>query len=471
MSMLNASPSDNQRPARRFVLISTVTATLVAAAIGVSGAPAAAYAQAATIATSAPTAADTMAVTMFATGSATEIATAIPTLSATMSATMLPTVALTGSPVTIGVATAKTSALAAYGVDQTDGATIAAAYFNARGGVNGHPIVLKFADSAGDEQGAINAFNGLIADQMVVGILGPTISQQAFAADPLADRAGVPVIAPLNIAAGIPQIGHFVTRVSAPASSYAPNAVDVALKLAPTAKNVVLFFAQDDSFSKSEADTFAGEVKKLGLNLALKQPFLTTDRDFTSAITNATNVSPDLVIVSGLAVDSATLIKQLRDVGYKGPIVGGDGLNTPNIYPICQAECDGLLIAQAYSYVRTSPINNDFRQAYTTLKAGKQPGQVVAQAFTGIQVFVEALRRLDSKTPIDSLKTADLRTQLNDAIQSGSYADTPIGPITFTRVNKANGDPAGVDVNQTVFAVAQVKMSADGKTGQFTLLP
>ena len=438
------------------ISLTAVTALATAAAIGLAGRPLTTQAQATPIATAAPSMAVTMSTTVSATTSATMAVTAAP---------------LTGSPITIGVATAKTSALAAYGIDQTDGANIAATYFNARGGINGHPIVLKIEDSAGNEQGAINAFNTLIGDPSIVAILGPTISQQAFAADPLADRAGVPVVAPLNIAAGVPQIGHFVTRVSAPASSYAPSAVDAALKLKPQAKNVVLFYAQDDAFSKSEADTFAGEVQKLKLNLVLKEPFQTTDRDFTTPISNAMSNAPDLVIVSGLAVDSATLIKQLREVGYTGPIVGGDGLNTPNIFPICQAACDGLLIAQAYSYLRDSPINGDFRRAYILLKSGKEPGQVVAQAFTGIQVIVEALRRLDTTTPIDSLKIADLRNQLNDAIQSGRYADTPIGAITFSRVNKANGDPAGVDVNQQIFAVAQVKMSANGANGQFTLLP
>jgi len=466
--MIDTSANRTRSAARRLLITSGLATLTVVTAIGLSaGAPVSAQATAAS--TAAPRLLATTAATMMGTAAPTMAGTIASTMAATMAGTALPP--LTGSPITIGVATAKTSALAAYGQDQTDGATIAAAYFNAQGGVNGHPIVLKFADSAGNEQGAINAFTSLIADPSVVGILGPTISQQAFAADPLADRAGVPVIAPLNIAAGIPQIGHFVTRVSAPASSYAPSAVVAALKLNPTVKNVVLFFAQDDAFSKSEADTFAAEVQKLGLNLVLKQPFLTTDRDFTTPITNALNTTPGLVIVSGLAVDSATLIKQLRDVGYTGPIVGGDGLNTPNIYPVCQAACDGILIAQAYSYLHDSPVNNDFRHAYTTLKSGKEPGQVVAQAFTGIQVYVEALRRLDEKTPIDSLRIADLHIQLNDAIQSGSYADTPIGPITFTRVQKANGDPAGVDVNQQIFAIAQVKMSADGTSGKFTLLP
>ncbi len=47
-------------------------------------------------------------------------------------------------------------------------------------------------------------------------IVGPTLSQQAFAADPIANKAGVPVVGPSNTAQGIPQIGEYISRVSAP---------------------------------------------------------------------------------------------------------------------------------------------------------------------------------------------------------------------------------------------------------------
>jgi len=61
------------------------------------------------------------------------------------------------------------------------------------------PIKLVFQDTAGDEAGAINAFQTLINNK-VVGIVGPTLSQQAFGADPIAERAKVPVIGASNTA-------------------------------------------------------------------------------------------------------------------------------------------------------------------------------------------------------------------------------------------------------------------------------
>ncbi|MCS6872292.1 MAG: ABC transporter substrate-binding protein [Anaerolineae bacterium] len=371
-------------------------------------------------------------------------------------------------PIVIGVAVAQTSNVALLGQEQVIGAQIAEKFFNERGGINGRPFRLAFADTSGDEAGAINAFQTLINRENVVGILGPTLSQQAFAADPIADQAGVPVIAPSNTARGIPQIGRFIFRVSAPVAIVAPNAVKQAIKQNPNIKRVAVFYAQNDAFSVSETGTFQQTVKDLGLELLDVQTFQTTDTDFTTQITNVLPLEPDLVIISGLAADGGNLVRQLRELGYTGTIIGGNGLNTANIFPVCQALCDGILIAQAYSYQYESEINNAFREAYKKLQ-DKEPPQFSAQAFAGIQVFVEALSKLDKRKPLKDMDLKTLRAELREEIMSGKY-DTPLGPISFIEVKKEDGTPAGGEIVQEQFYVAQIRMNPDGKTGRFVFV-
>ena len=363
------------------------------------------------------------------------------------------------TPIPIGIAVAQTSNVALLGQEQVTGAKIAEAYFNKKGGINGTPIRLVFQDTAGDEQGAINAFNTLISQDKVVGIVGPTLSQQAFSADPVAERAGVPVIAPSNTAKGIPQIGKYIARVSAPVAVVAPNAIDAALKINPQIKKVAVFFAQNDAFSKSETGTFQETVKQKGLELATVQTFQTTDTDFQSQVTNAINIKPDLIIISGLSADGGNLVKQLRELGYKGLIIGGNGLNTSNLLPVCKALCDGIIIAQAYSPEMKNEINTSFRQLYIEQNK-KEPPQFTAQAFTGVQVFVEALSTLDKTAKLATLALPQLRTQLNDTLLTGKYI-TPLGEISFT--------PEG-EIVQKQFFVAQIKMEPDGNGGKFTFI-
>jgi branched-chain amino acid transport system substrate-binding protein len=354
----------------------------------------------------------------------------------------------------IGVGIAQTSNVALLGQEQVAGVKIAEKYFNDNGGVNGTPIKIVLQDTAGDEQGAINAFQTLITRDRVVGIVGPTLSQQAFAADPIANNAKVPVLAPSNTAKGIPQIGDFIARVSAPVSVVAPNSVQAALKKDPNIKRVAVFFAQNDAFSKSETEIFQQTVKDKGLELVTVQKFQTTDTDFQTQATAGINAKPDLVIISGLAADGGNLVKQLRQLGYKGLIIGGNGLNTSNLFPVCQALCDGIMIAQAYSPEHPGDVNKAFRSAYQA-QFKKEPPQFSAQAFTAVQVFVEALKKVDTKKSLN-----EIRTQLNQTLLKGNY-DTPLGQISFS--------PEG-EIFQQAFYVAQVKMSSDGKTGRFEFL-
>jgi branched-chain amino acid transport system substrate-binding protein len=362
-------------------------------------------------------------------------------------------------PILLGVALAQTSNLALLGQESVNGAKIAEDYFNQKGGINNTPFKLIFQDAAGDEASAINAFQSLISQAKVVGIVGPSSSQQAFSADPIADRAKVPVIGPTNTAKGVPEIGSFIARVASPVTVLAPNSLKAALKIDPNIKRVAVFYAQNDAFSQSETLIFQDALKKQALQIVTIQKFQTTDTDFQTQATAAINLKPDLMVISGLAADSGNLVRQIRELGYKKLIVGGNGFNTPNIFPVCKQLCDGVLVAQAYSPDHPNAINKAFREAYVS-RYKQEPPQFSAQGFTAVQVFVEALRATDRKQKLSSQSLAEQRVALNQQILSGKY-DTPLGEISFT--------PQG-EVIQKNFYVAQIKMESEGTKGKFVFL-
>lgn len=377
----------------------------------------------------------------------------------TQNTTTTSTTTSSSNPIPIGVAVAQTSNVALLGQEQVAGVKIAEKYFNSKGGINGTPIKVIFQDTAGDEAGTINAFQTLITKDKVVGIVGPTLSQQAFSANPIAERAKVPVLGPSNTAKGIPQIGEYIARVSAPVSIVAPNSVAAALKINPQVKKVAVLYAQNDAFSKSETEIFQQTVKERKLDVVTVQKFQTTDTDFQTQVTNTIKLKPDLVIISGLAADGGNLVKQLRELGYKGLIIGGNGLNTSNVFAVCKALCDGVMIAQAYSPEHPGEINKSFRNAYLE-QYKKEPPQFSAQAFTAVQVYVDALNAVDKKTKVSSLPINQLRTELNTQLLAGKY-QTPLGEIAFT--------PEG-EIIQKEFYVAQIAMSSDGNSGKFAFI-
>lgn len=401
----------------------------------------------------------TCAMLLTACGGGTNSSTNTGTNATPNSATNAAATTSTSGAIPIGIALAQTSNVALLGQEGFVGAKMAEKYFNDKGGINGTPIRLVMQDTGGDEAGAINAFQTLINKDKVVGIVGPTLSQQAFSAAPIADRAKVPVLGASTTAKGIPEIGDYVARVSVPVSIVAPNSVKAALKQNPNIKKVAVFYAQNDAFNKSETEIFQKTVKDQGLELVTVQKFQTSDTDFQAQATNALNLKPDLAIISGLAADGGNLVRQLRELGYKGIIVGGNGLNTPNLFSVCKALCDGVLIAQAYSPEHPGEINAIFHKTYVN-QYKKEPAQFSAQSFTAVQVYVEALKALDKKTKVSTMPIDKLRTELNKELLAGKY-DTPLGKISFT--------PVG-DIVQKDFYVSQIKMDKDGNNGKFVFL-
>jgi branched-chain amino acid transport system substrate-binding protein len=84
----------------------------------------------------------------------------------------------------------------------------------------------------------------------------------------------------------------------------------------------------------------------------------------------------------------------------------------------------------------------------------------VAQAFAGIQVYVESLIEVDAIYGLATLTNEQIRLALNTVMLNGEY-ETPMGTVSFT--------PQG-EVVQARFYVAQVQMDADGQTGRFVFL-
>nr|WP_286194244.1 ABC transporter substrate-binding protein [Synechococcus sp. CCY 0621] len=361
--------------------------------------------------------------------------------------------------VPVGAVLALTGNANVYGQDQKIGLELALQQRNGSGGINGRPLKLALEDSGSDEPGANAAFT-LQINRGVLALIGPTLSQQAFSADPIAQRRGVPVVAPSNTATGIPEIGFFISRVSAESSVIAPLAIERALKIQPGLKRAAVFYAQDDAYSTAETTIFQKALKEKGLEPVTVQRTQLNDQDFQNQISAALREKPDLIVLSLQAVDGGNLIRQLRELGYRGLIVAGNGMNTPNIYPICQKYCDGLLIAQAYSPELDTPANAAFLKAFKAAKGGAIPPQLTAQAYTALQVIGEALARLDKRQPLTGAPLAATRKQLMQELLAGTYA-TPLGEIRFT--------PEG-EVIQSQFFVAQVRMDPGGRSGRFALL-
>jgi len=361
-----------------------------------------------------------------------------------------------GKTLQLGAVVSKTGAGSVYGLQQVDGVQLAQDYINSHGGVLGAQIAVDVVDDGSDKSQGAQQFQTEIQQKNVLGIIGPTLSNTAVAAHPVANNLKTPVIAPsntgINIVGSCPYACDYIFRDSLGEESAIPANVKQAIG-AHHPKAPVLFYVNDDKFSSDGHTIFLKSFQSDGVAIPDANVFGFSKNDpcCESVVTSALAKSPDIVSISSLGAIPAKLIHELRKQGYKGTILGGNGFNTYQVSQ--QAGSDGLgaQSGSAYYVGIDTQINKDFVAAYQA-KFGQKPDQIAAQAYAAVFIFAEAAKKANLELSSSSL-AAD-RTKLRDALKSVSV-NTPFGQFSFTATH---------DVKQTIYVVAM-----DG-SGGFSLV-
>src|SRR5439155_12468681 len=145
-------------------------------------------------------------------------------------------------------------------------------------------------DDASDKTQAINVVQKFIKDNDLA-IMGPTLSNSAFAADPEAVKAKVPVLGVSTTADGITEMGDYVFRDSLAEFQVIPNTIKVA-KDKLGLKKVAVMYANDDAFSKSGFDVFKKALDGNGNQSTDTEAFSVKDTDFTAQLTKIKSTNP-----------------------------------------------------------------------------------------------------------------------------------------------------------------------------------
>ncbi len=243
-----------------------------------------------------------------------------------------PTAGALSGQIAIGAVWSLTGGAAVYGPQQKNGSELAMNEINAAGMLGAAAIKLIFEDDRSVKEGAIPAFEKLINNDKVVAILGPTLSNSALAADPIAQSKKVVVMATSNTAGGILEIGDFIFRDSLPEAVVVPNTVKVtseALKY----KKVAVMYGEDDAFTKSGYDVFKQALADLKIETVTTETFKKGDTDFSAQLTKVKTLNPEAIILSALAEEAAGIMVQGRQLGIPATVrfIGGNGLNSAQL--------------------------------------------------------------------------------------------------------------------------------------------
>ena len=163
----------------------------------------------------------------------------------------------------IGAAEALSGPAGQYGQSIKNGFQLAVDELNANGGVKGNKIAIQFEDEAGKKEQAIDVFKKLIFQDKVLMLFGPTLSNSAQAADPIAQAAKIVVFGTSNTADGITSIGDYVFRNSVTEADVLPETLKRRRSSTPNMKKVAVLYGNDDVFTKSGYDAFKKALEDL----------------------------------------------------------------------------------------------------------------------------------------------------------------------------------------------------------------
>ena len=346
--------------------------------------------------------------------------------------------------VKIGAAFSMTGPAAVYGATQKAGVQAAIEDLNKSGALKNVTLEAIIEDDASTKEQGIAVFQRFINKDRVSAILGPTLSNTATAADPLAQGAKVPVVAVSNTAPkGITDIGDYIWRVSLTEAQVIPGALKRA-QAKVGFKSAGVLYGNDDAFTQAGYGVMKAALEEMKVTTVGTQTFAKPDRDYNAQLTSLLALKPDILVVSALAENAAGIVSQARQLGWKGPIFGGNGFNSPALIKNAGPAAEGVLVGTAWDRNSPAAANQKFLAIMKT--RGIDPDQFSAQAYTGVLVIAEAVKLSGGKGTREDIKAGFAKVK---------DLETPLGKFSFLPNRDGNHAPALQQVKDGKFQIVQ----------------
>jgi branched-chain amino acid transport system substrate-binding protein len=266
-------------------------------------------------------------------------------------------------------------------------------------------VTVKSFDSQGDPDQASKLASNIVADPKIVGLVGPGFSGESDSTGPTFASAGLPEISPSATNVTLTQNG-WATFHRVIGNDAAQGAADA--KYLSGKKVFVIDDASD--YGKGLADVVRKGLKPVG-----SDEVQTGQTDFSATVTKVKGSGADAVFYGGYYAESGLLVKQLRQAGFTGTFMSGDGSEDPQFVKVAGAQAaEGAILSAP-----AGPAPADFEKKYDAANPGKTAGLYSTQAYDAANIFLAG---------IDAGKTS--LSDMNDFV--GSYSGNGVsGPIKF----------------------------------------
>ncbi|MGV8848081.1 MAG: ABC transporter substrate-binding protein [Propionibacteriaceae bacterium] len=287
-----------------------------------------------------------------------------------------------------GVSAAITGQYAQYGEQFKKAFDLGAEEINAAGGVNGHPVALKYEDSQSDPKQSVAVAQKFVGDKSVILVFGDYSSAASIPASPLYTSGkllqyGFNNSNPAFTAKGTEY--QWSTSITTNAT-YEWQAEYIKSR---GVKSVGVTYLNTADWGIPAFNAFKAKAEQIGLTITNAEGVLDTSDDYRPSLTKAVAGQPEAFVHIGYGPDAAKLVTQLRAIGYKGTFYGGQDeksfVGTP--------DAAGSIVGAQFVETSTTPAVQAFVKAFKA----KYPNEAhvtgfEAGAYDALHVAVEAAK-------------------------------------------------------------------------------
>jgi branched-chain amino acid transport system substrate-binding protein len=291
---------------------------------------------------------------------------------------------------------------ASLGINMNNGVKLAIDQANAAK-VLPYTLKLVSADDQGSADGSPPAAQKEIADSSVIAVVGPAFSGASDAAGKIYGAANLLMATPSATLPALTNEG-FPTFYRAVADDYAQGPPDADYLVKKAGKTKIFLIDDTTDYGKGLAAAFKAEVPKAGGSLAGSDSAPQTSTcvpgatgstsQYPSEASKVKSSGADAVFYAGYYCDFALLAKALRNAGYTGQLMSGDGSYDSHYISGAGAKnAEGTLLSCQCSSIADNPKGAQFVSDYKAA-FGQDPGAYSAEAFDVANSIISVLKTL-----------------------------------------------------------------------------
>ena len=319
------------------------------------------------------------------------------------------------NPFVIGVMESVTGPGETYGNVAVQAKQMAVDEINAAGGINGRELKLIVEDSKCAAQDAITAYNKLTDVDGVKIILGTSCSGAMLGAAPLAEADGVVLFSGLATNPDIANAGDYIFRT---AMSDQQLGIDTGNVMWADGRRTVATITEATDYAEGVRRTTVAQFEKLGGSVVAEERYASDITDFRSQLTKLTGANPDAIHIAAQSeFTGGTVIKQLRELGFDGPIyseIVPVGATALEIAGDSATGVKAILADIDPANAKGQEVLNNFRERYDYVTLAWYLGS----AYDDVYIAAECLKQTDDDQDADGFRDC-----MYDITWSGAIGD------------------------------------------------